>query len=147
MSGTSIRFIPDNRALLKELSKVGSKLKSLKPVMKDFGEYMLRETEQHFKDEKSPFGKKWKKLSKSTLKYKKGRKILTESTILRGSIVYKASSDGLKVGTVVKYARIHQLGGNAGRGRKTKIPARPFLGYNKKDEKEFYTLAREYLFK
>lgn len=38
-------------------------------------------------------------------------------------------SDGLacRVGTNVKYARIHEFGGMAGRGHKTRIPARPYL--------------------
>lgn len=31
------------------------------------------------------------------------------------------------VGGTVPYARIHELGGMAGRGRQTKIPARPYL--------------------
>jgi phage gpG-like protein len=33
----------------------------------------------------------------------------------------------LRVGSNVIYARIHQLGGRAGRGHKSLIPARPFL--------------------
>ena len=34
---------------------------------------------------------------------------------------------GLQAGLKVAYARIHELGGYAGRGRKVRIPARPYM--------------------
>lgn len=35
----------------------------------------------------------------------------------------------MRVGSGKEYAAIHQLGGEAGRGRKVHIPARPFLPF------------------
>jgi phage gpG-like protein len=50
---------------------------------------------------------------------------------LRASILVDTKRIGRKirgeVGTSVVYARIHELGGRAGRGKKVKIPKRPFL--------------------
>lgn len=58
---------------------------------------------------------------------------------LTGSI-QEESGDGeasikAGVGSNIRYARIHQLGGLAGRGRKVKIPARPYLGLTKDERR------------
>ena len=59
------------------------------------------------------------------------------STIQRESGDGEASiSAGL--GSNLRYARIHQLGGLTGRGHKAKIPARPYLGLTK--EERMYAL-------
>ena len=39
----------------------------------------------------------------------------------------------MEFGSDAKYARLHQFGGNAGRGKKVKIPARPWLGIGERD--------------
>ena len=97
-------------------------------------------------------------LAASTLARKRNRKILTETTRLRGSMAYRASSDQLEVGTNVVYGAIHQLGGGA-HGRKgawdflaeigskyvQDIPARPYLGLNDDDEHEILALLRDHL--
>lgn len=41
-------------------------------------------------------------------------------------------SGGKGIGSNLRYARIHQLGGLAGRGHRAKIPARPYLGLDQK---------------
>jgi HK97 gp10 family phage protein len=46
---------------------------------------------------------------------------------LRGSIVSEQTKTSVTTGTNVVYAAIHEFGGMAGRGRKVKIPARPYL--------------------
>lgn len=56
-----------------------------------------------------------------------GRKILQKSGRLRSSIVPDVSDNEVVVGTNLPYAAIHQFGGMAGRGRKVRIPARPFM--------------------
>ena len=53
--------------------------------------------------------------------------------LLRGnlakSISRKVTNGSVVIGTNVKYARIHQLGGQAGRGHKAQMPARPYLPF------------------
>jgi phage virion morphogenesis protein len=88
-------------------------------VTKDFGERMLFSIEENFRKGGRPVG--WIPSKKA-----KGRTLI-DTARLKNSITYRAAPDSLTVGTNVIYARIHQLGGMAGRGRKTKIPARPFL--------------------
>ncbi len=43
-------------------------------------------------------------------------------------------SGGKGIGSNLRYARIHQLGGMAGRGHRSKIPARPYLGMDQKSK-------------
>jgi phage virion morphogenesis protein len=54
-----------------------------------------------------------------------------------------------QVGSAMVYARIHQLGGMAGRGRKVRIPARPYLGQSAEDDRllgaEVGEFVREYI--
>lgn len=53
-----------------------------------------------------------------------------------GSITSDYTNDTAVVGTNEPYAAIHQFGGKAGRGRKTTIPARPFLKLTPEDESD-----------
>jgi phage virion morphogenesis protein len=45
----------------------------------------------------------------------------------------------------LKYARIHQLGGMAGRGRKVKIPARPYLVFRPEDPAAIAKKMEQYI--
>ena len=58
-----------------------------------------------------------------------GGQTLIDHEILKNSIFPRSDSFSATVGGGVEYAAIHQFGGNAGRGRKTKLPARPFLPF------------------
>jgi phage virion morphogenesis protein len=61
------------------------------------------------------------------------------------SISVRASSDKVVVGTNVVYAAIHHFGGQAGRGRKVTIPARPFMMIQDEDWKEINEVSADYL--
>jgi phage gpG-like protein len=70
---------------------------------------------------------------------------------LMGSIGYNASTDNVEVGAggagpSMKYARIHQFGGMAGRGNKVKIPARPYLVMQPEDEKKAVDILSAFVF-
>jgi phage virion morphogenesis protein len=67
------------------------------------------------------------------LKYRQGTP-LVDTENLMGSITSAYTNDEAIVGTNEPYAAIHQFGGKAGRGRKTTIPARPFLKLTPEDE-------------
>ena len=125
------------------------------PAMKDIGDRLVGSVLENFKQQGRP--ERWEPLKFSTLvsRYIRGNrdrkkkrsvlvkggtgfsagftrmlgqgKILMDSGILRNSIHGQASRYGVVVGTNLVYSRIHQLGGKAGRGLRTKIPARPYL--------------------
>jgi phage virion morphogenesis protein len=122
-------------------------------------------TIRRFDEQKGPDGRPWPPLSPATLMGEVGpkdrlkgggfsaraqrrmalRKALIRTGRLRNSIAWKVMGSRVYVGTNVAYARIHQFGGRAGRGRKVRIPARPFLGFSEEDLEEVEALLREWL--
>lgn len=97
--------------LKRQLDQLAGGMKNLRPALLSVGEYMLGQTEERFRNQKAPNGKSWKPVASSYWRQKKVKKILTESSRLRRSIHYRASDDEVVIGTNVRYARIHQLGG------------------------------------
>lgn len=77
------------------------------------------------------------------LKYRQGTP-LVDTENLMGSITSDYTNDTAVVGTNEPYAAIHQFGGKAGRGRKTTIPARPFLKLTPEDEADIMEDIQEY---
>jgi phage virion morphogenesis protein len=116
---------------------------------KDVGEYLLQTTQDRFRDQKGPDGKAWTPLAESTRarKQKLGRspKILTELHDLRSSYSYAATKESVEVGSNLVYSRIHQLGGQAGKGKRVTLPARPALGLSSDDNDEIQTLLIEHI--
>lgn len=158
----------------KVLKKLASQTSNLRPALKVMGEALTLSTEGRFNAETDPTGTKWQEIKPRTRKRKKHSKILTEDGNLRGSIHPEVEGDStLMVGTPSKYGAIHQLGGTIkqegivvhlkGKGRNTRfakaanadramkvnrkitMPARPYLGVSKEDEKELVAIAEEHL--
>lgn len=67
------------------------------------------------------------KVTRGFERYIANKKILQRSGRLRDSITVHATDTDVTVGTNLPYAAVHQFGGMAGRGRKVKIPSRPYL--------------------
>jgi phage virion morphogenesis protein len=156
MAGALIQEQIDEREVLKVFGFIGSKTKDKTPAMKSIGQYMIRRTQERFSAEHDPEGNPWtplsamtysrsfkgkrftrKGLSKKFTTYILNRKILTKTHQLRHSITDEATNESVTIGTNKIYAAIHQFGGMAGRGKKTKIPARQYLGINNEDRTEF----------
>ena len=105
-----------------------SRLHNLKPFWQLVGMYVQRRTvKERFDKEQSPDGTKWRALSAARIKQRRRRhktgsmKILQDTGELRRSIQYEAEKNHVRIGSNLKYARIHQFGGRH-------IPARQFLG-------------------
>jgi len=106
------------KALLK---KAGDKAKDLKIPLKRAGILMLGSIDKNFREEGRPT--RWVPLSPMTIamrrKEGKGAKILQDTGMGRGSIVYEVVSDQkVQIGTRLDYMRKHQEGADI------KIPAR-----------------------
>jgi phage virion morphogenesis protein len=136
---------------------IGPALKSLKAIsiakatkrsMAIIGDMMVKSVRENFLQGGRP--SKWAPLSPVTLAMKLGKskgkarakKASTNKVLvglgmrggLMGGIHYKASDSAVVIGPDNKpYAAIHQFGGMAGRNRKVKIPARPYLVVQDKD--------------
>jgi len=74
------------------------------------------------------------------------RRILTGDTgNLRRSIRYKVTDNKLIIYSDVVYAKIHNEGGMAGRGLKTKIPKRQFIGPHPQLDKKIKSIIENEL--
>ena len=76
-----------------------------------------------------------------------GKKTLVDTARLQNSITARAGADRVIVGTNLVYARIHQMGGMAGRNKKVRIPARPYLMVQEEDWETMRDCLRGFLMK
>ena len=143
-----VLFDLHDQNLQKMIASTVGRINDLTPVMKAFGEYMQGATDKRFKEEKAPDGSGWKALADVTkarkAKLNKIDKILQQDGYLR-LVHYKAKKSDVSIESDRKYARIHQLGGKAGRGRKVTIPKREFLGFSDEDIKEFEETCKDFI--
>ena len=122
MGGALIDFdIKGDEKVKSLLKKAGNKAKDLRIPLKRAGILMLSSIDKNFRAEGRP--KKWAPLSPMTIamrrKKGKGAKILQDTGMGKGSIVYKVvSNQKVQIGTNRDYMRKHQTGGSI------KIPAR-----------------------
>lgn len=157
MAGAVVRVLAEQA--MQRLEALEQRGGNLTGLFRSFGEHMKESIEKNFDAEGRPT--RWAPLSPATLVgwvggYKKGgsyrtkggrltakgaaavsgRKILTQSGILRRSVYYVAQGMGIEViagGAGLPYAAIHQFGGQAGRGHKVSLPARPYLLFQDED--------------
>lgn len=117
-------------------------------LLETAGEALVSSTKKRFEDGEDPNGKKWEPSGRA---WREGSedggfgKTLSDTGRLRDSIDAITISDGVMVGSNVAYARIHQLGGKAGRGRKVTIPARPYLGVSQEDSDEIEATVADFV--
>lgn len=79
----------------------------------------------------------WIPLAPSTLKQKIAKgyssRPLIRTGALRQSISSSSERMSMSLGTSIRYGRIHEYGGFAGRGGSANIPARPYLLFQRQD--------------
>jgi len=126
--------VPELEKVRKEIAGMRERAANLEPVLKGRAEALrtLVVTEAFGKSQ-DPWGKAWQPLMASTVdrRRKRSAKPLVDTGLLRGSIVSRATEDAILIGVsgaASEYAGAHLFGTDkAGRGRTTKIEARPFL--------------------
>lgn len=158
----------DDSDIQRVLGRLQKKAGNLHPCLKNIGLHLEESTKQRFIKQEDPDGNHWAALKPSTLKRKKGPKILTESAGLRDSIISAVRNNGLRVGTNKIYAATHQFGRDKMpehkrkvtkvfgktlkfpvwaqvRNYDPKIPPRPFLGVSTSDREEIMAIVQDYL--
>jgi len=140
-----IEIIIDDKEIKQLLQKLAEKTENLRPLMKNIAGIMMDSIEENFQNEGRP---KWEKLSPVTIKLRKKKgyypgKILQMRGDLADSITSKYDDNSAIVGTNKIYAAIHQFGGDAGRNKKVKIPARPYLNLADKNLEEIKTMLNQ----
>ncbi|MDD3012599.1 MAG: phage virion morphogenesis protein [Candidatus Gastranaerophilales bacterium] len=138
----------EDAELQRALEKLISKTQNLRPLMKNIAGTMIDSVEENFEKEGRP--DKWTFLAKSTIKQrtKKGywpSRILQMRGELAASITSKYDDNSAIIGTNKIYAAIHQFGGNAGRNKKIKIVARPYLKLGNNDLQMIFKIIFHFL--
>lgn len=140
--------ISQQDAITPALARLAQNAKNAADIYDEIGAAQVLETQMRFELEEGPDGRRWVALSDVTidLRAKKGStsfRKLRDSTDLYDSIAHRVlPRGGVQIGVTRTYGRIHQLGGEAGRGKKTKIPARPYLGVSEEGKREIETIIR-----
>lgn len=167
---------------IKQLEEKVKRAKNLDKVMKVIASDILKEEQLNFKRNSDPDGNLWVKLTIPTInaKLKRGRNgnsILRDKGLLFGSLhtVVEDNSAIVATGPEIKYAKIHNYGGNIKKkertgkiyfneeGKMSKInkaayykdtnikghditmPKRQFAGINKKNVKKYNKWAVKYI--
>ena len=148
------------------LTALAAKGKRFDALMRVVAGDLEATTSLRFTDGVAPTGQPWLPLSEATRRARarrgagrgrgRGAKIarallgprqpLLDTGRLRNSITSVYDSRSATIGTNVVYAPVHQFGSKrAGRGRRTRIPARPYLGLSAADKRQILSRVRSYL--
>ena len=130
MTGVGIKVSVDDAVVRRALDGLQARGEDLTPAMDEIGAALVSSVLDRFERGADPDGTPWTPLRRAL---EQGGQTLIDSGRLRGSITHVAASDRVTVGTNVIYAAIHQFGGRAGRGHRTVLPSRPFLGLSEGD--------------
>lgn len=130
------------------LDALAAKVGNLQPILQTIGEDLMARSKARFQTGTGPDGRRWLPNARSTIEAyvrqqggfgKKGinrkgqtlavnkRPLIGLSKSLMSQFHVLADAHSVTVGNSMIYAAIHQFGGQAGRGKKVRIPARPFF--------------------
>ncbi len=131
MSGEIVTIEVKDETLREKLASLLQSLQSTRTLMANIAMSMKESAKDQFESEKGPDGTAWPPLAESTKKRLEKHgwtgKMLRRSGGLLDSIHADHGDDYAQIGTKLVYARIHHLGGQAGRNHAVTIPARPYL--------------------
>lgn len=117
-------------------------VKNRQDMAKSIGNMLVSSAIERFEKGEDPEGKKWQVSQRAK---DEGGQTLVDKAILKNSITFEASPEMVVVGTNEEYGAIHQYGGQAGRGKKTRIPERPYLGFSEEDAEETVAIMHRFL--
>ncbi|MFT4191675.1 MAG: phage virion morphogenesis protein [Comamonas sp.] len=100
---------------------------------REIGEYLLGEVQDNVDGQRLFDGSP---MPQSRAARERKGKTLIDRHHLYDSYVYQLTRDGVEVGSALVYSAIHHFGGMTGRGKKTRIEARPVLGMGPEQERE-----------
>ena len=148
MADKTIEIKIENQEVSKRLLEIARKTENLRPLMKNIAGILAYSVEENFKNEGRP--DKWTDLSEITKNkrrelHKYPGQILQVSGQLASSVNTQYDDNSAVIGSNLPYAAIHQLGGQAGRNKKVKIPARPYINLTDDDFDEILHETQKYL--
>lgn len=117
----------DAKQLEQTLGKLLANARNPRPMMAGLSQELDNLTKENFANE-AWGNQKWQK-SKAASEEK--RKTLYKTGDLHDHTNPSHGQTYARIGSNLKYAAIHHMGGQAGRGKKLTLPARPYLPVNK----------------
>lgn len=120
--------IVNDKELTRKLGIIAGGMSDLTPLGHAIAGSFLAVVEDNFDQEGRP---KWAGLNPDYAARRKGGKILFVTGRLRGNIFTRVTAEEVMIASNVPYAPIHHFGGLAGRNKRVKIPARPFMPMDK----------------
>ena len=148
MADKPIEIKIENQEVNKRLLEIAGKTENLRPLMKNIAGILTFSTEENFKNEGRP--EKWTDLADITKENRRKQhkypgQILQVEGNLASSVNTQYDDNSAVIGSNLPYAAIHQLGGQAGRNKKVKIPARPYINLTDDDFKEIMYETEKYI--
>ncbi len=163
--------IQGEKQVIQVLESMRARASDLTRAMKSIGSLVKGASMENFKGQHGPDGTPWRPLKMSTLiaramrlsggkgirnkngSVKKGAqrviasgKALLDTGVLRSSVqVQDLTKQSVTIASRLKYSAIHQYGGQAGRGRRVAVPARPYLGINPQMRADIADIIRSHL--
>ena len=153
MSGVTFTVEFDDREAMAAFGRLAGALRDKRPLLRAIGVGLASNTRARFNEGRGPGDVAWAPLNPAYAAIKRGTHILVGSGMsggLQGSISFATGSDTVSVGTNKVYGAIHQFGGtirpkNAKALRfrlaggfvfvkQVRIPARPYLGFDDRDQ-------------
>lgn len=145
----------DEKSFQKHIAKMRKQIEQTcaSGLPKIVGARLVEMMKQNFQEE-GFFGEKWRDVLRRTDPKRRNphhpsdarRKILTGRTADLGrSIDFKTEQNAVAVFSDKVYAAVHNEGGRAGRGLRTVIPQRRFLGHHDKTDREIKALIKREL--
>ena len=109
---------------IRDLDDVQGRLNDMRPVMEVIGEDIKAFVDDRFETSTDPTGQPWRPLKPATIKRRRGStaRPLIDTANLRNSIAARPGARSVRIGTVVPYAPVHQMGGRH-------VPQRRFLPF------------------
>lgn len=139
MAGVFINITGDafkGLALLSEKGKQGTQ------VLDDIGAFLNLDVTHRFLNEVAPDGTKWQR---SKAAASRSGLTLTDTRSLAGSVTHNVASNTLEHGLGEEYAAIHHFGGETGRNKSVKLPARNLIGIDVYQETEINAIVDDWL--
>jgi len=161
LTGARIEIMLEDKGLRGRLGVLAQRLEDPADLYDAIGAVLASGVQRRFIAAKDPEGALWKQSGRAR-HGRRGGKTLTDTGRLQQSIAWSVQADGVLVGTNVKYAAIHQFGGeivakNASAlaftladgttvvTKKVTMPARPFLGVDAEDRAAAGAVMRDWL--
>lgn len=131
MTGVAIKIDASTLGpVAQSLRAIGRRAGDMTELFEIFGQSLRTSTRRRFRTNVGPDGTAWRRSQRAS---KDNGQTLVDRGHLRDSITFKAGPREVAIGTNLVYAAIHQFGGRAGRGGKTILPARAFIGLSQGD--------------